>query len=75
MSPLLAQSGHGLVHRTSALLGSNRCRLPDAYFAGLRHHEEGDDEAHRRDQDRVEQRVADAAGGRESRAFALWWPL
>src|SRR2546421_8894247 len=48
-------------------LGSNRCRVPDAYLACFRHQEDGDYETHRRHQDRAQQRVTDAAGRAESR--------
>src|SRR5207253_921786 len=50
-----------------AASGSNLCRFPDAYFAGLRHQEQGEHQAHRGNRDRVEQRVADAARGLEGR--------
>src|SRR6478736_3958473 len=42
-------------------------RLPDADLASLRHQEECKEEAYRWNRDRVDQRVADTASGRESR--------
>src|SRR5207302_2040209 len=55
--------------RTSAMLlrcGSRLYRFPDADFTSLRHQEEREHEAHRGNRNRVDQRIADAAGGRKS---------
>src|SRR5690348_4478706 len=46
--------------------GSRLYRFPDADFARLRHQDEGEHEAHRGNRNRVDQRVADAAGGCKS---------
>src|SRR5467141_3444360 len=43
------------------------CLIPDADMSSFWHQEEGEEEAHRGNRDRIDQRVADAAGGRESR--------
>src|SRR5207249_12103398 len=41
--------------------------LPNAVLARLRHEEEGKHEAHRRHRNRIDQRVAEVARGREGR--------
>ena len=49
------------------LLGSRFRLFPDAYVPRFRHQPEAKDQAHRRDEDRIEQRVPEATGCRECR--------